>query len=89
ETYYVAVAPYHDGGPIASAAAIHLAASLPNFVIQQFPFPAAEEDRRMRAALTGGPVVNVSDGFAAILTGAGLGISVNEKALDEYKERVA
>ena len=89
ETYYVAVAPYHDGGPIASAAAIHLAASLPNFVIQQFPFPGAEEDRRMRAALTGGPVVNLSDGFATLLTGAGLGISVDEKALEQYRERAA
>src|SRR4029434_4660854 len=51
ETYYVAVAPHLDGGPIATAAALHLAASLPNFFIQQIPFPKAEEDRRMRAAL--------------------------------------
>ena len=34
ETHYVAVAPYHDGGPIATAAGVHLAASLPNFFIQ-------------------------------------------------------
>ena len=39
EPYYVAVAPFHDGGPIATAAALNLAASLPNFFIQQVPYP--------------------------------------------------
>ena len=39
EPYYVAVAPFHDGGPIATAAALNLAASLPNFFIQQVPCP--------------------------------------------------
>ena len=42
EPYYVAVAPFHDGGPIATAAALHLAASLPNFFIQQVPCPGRE-----------------------------------------------
>ena len=32
EAYYVAVAPHHNGGPIATAAALHLAASLPEFL---------------------------------------------------------
>ncbi len=39
ETYYVAVAPHHEGGPVSTAAALHLAASLPNFFIQQIPLP--------------------------------------------------
>ncbi|MEX2260954.1 MAG: enolase C-terminal domain-like protein [Bryobacteraceae bacterium] len=89
ETYYVAVAPYHDGGPVASAAALHLAASLPNFFIQQIPFPAAEEDRRMRAELTGQPVENIREGYADLVTGPGLGIAVNEAALERYRERGA
>jgi galactonate dehydratase len=83
ETYYVAVAPYHDGGPIATAAALHLAASLPNFFIQQIPLPAAAEDRRMRAALAGAAVETVKDGFVALPTGPGLGITVNESVLTE------
>jgi galactonate dehydratase len=89
EAYYVAVAPHHNGGPIATAAALHLAASLPNFFIQQIPLPVAEEDRRMRAELTGSSVERVTDGFAALPTGAGLGIAVNEDALERYKERPA
>jgi galactonate dehydratase len=88
ETYYVAVAPYHNGGPVATAAALQLAASLPNFFIQQFPFPQAAEDRKMRAALAGGAEL-VKDGFAQLPAGPGLGITVNEKALEEYRERTS
>jgi galactonate dehydratase len=86
ETYYIAVAPYHSGGPVATAAALQLAASLPNFFIQQFPFPSAEEDQKMRAALAPNAEV-VKDGFLQLPTGPGLGITVNEKVLEQYQER--
>jgi galactonate dehydratase len=88
ESYYTAVAPYHNGGPVASAAAFQLAASLPNFFIQQIPLPQAEQDRKMRADVAGN-VESVKDGFAVLPTGPGLGITVSEKALEEYKERGA
>jgi len=76
ETYYIAVAPYHAGGPIATAAALHLAASLPNFFIQQVPLadPA-------RAELVGGDIERVKDGFLTLPTKPGLGIEVNEGTL--------
>lgn len=86
ETYYVAVAPSHSGGPIATAMALHLAASLPNFFIQHIPLPADERDRRMRAELIAEPVETVRDGFAALPTGPGLGIQVSESALAKYRE---
>jgi galactonate dehydratase len=85
EVYYVAIAPHHDGGPVATAAGLHLAASLPNFFIQQIPVPAADEDRRMRAEIAGAPIESAKDGYAALPTGPGLGISVNEAALERYK----
>ena len=88
ESYYVGIAPYHNGGPVASAAALQLAASLPNFFIQQMPFPGAEQDRKMRAAIAGN-LENVKDGFAVLPSAPGLGITVDEKALEEYKERAA
>jgi galactonate dehydratase len=87
ETYYVAVAPFHDGGPIATAAALNLAAGLPNFFIQQVPYSIAEEDRRMRARLAGESLETVKDGFLQLPHGPGLGITVNEAALSEYRER--
>jgi galactonate dehydratase len=89
ETYYVAAAPFHDGGPIATAAALHLAASLPNFFIQQVPYPRAEEDRRMRARVAGEATETVKDGFLQLPRGPGLGITVNESAFSEYREREA
>jgi galactonate dehydratase len=87
ETYYVAVAPNHEGGPVATAAALHLAASLPNFFIQHVPLPASEEDRRMRAAIVKQPVETVRDGFFALSSSPGLGIDINEDALERYKEQ--
>lgn len=86
ETYYVAVAPHHHGGPIATAAALHLAASLPNFFIQEIPFAQDEADRKMRAELVGTSVETVEDGFAEIPTADGLGIAVNVAALEKYRE---
>ena len=89
ETYYVAVAPHHEGGPIATAMALHLAASLPNFFIQHIPLPQDERDRRMRGELVSERIETVLDGFAGLPEGPGLGISVNEKALEQYKETAA
>ena len=89
ETYYVAVAPFHDGGPIATAAALNLAASIPNFFIQQTPYPAAEEDRRMRARLAGEALETVKDGSLQLPHVPGLGLNVNEAAFAEYREREA
>ena len=84
EAYYVAIAPNHDGGPIATAAAIHLAASVPNFFIQHVPLPDAPEDRAMRAALVSAGLETPQDGFLQLPLGPGLGIEVNESALEKY-----
>ncbi|CAN5524545.1 hypothetical protein BH23BAC1_BH23BAC1_19890 [soil metagenome] len=85
ETYYIAVGPTHNGGPIGTAAALHLAASIPNFFIQQIPFPEAQEDQKMRLELTNSPIEVIKDGFAELPKGFGLGITVNEKTLEKYK----
>ena len=89
ETYYTAVAPAHEGGPVGTAAAVQLAASLPNFFIQHVPLPAAEEDRRVRAEIGGTGAETVQDGFLALPSGPGFGIEVNEAALRKYAEATA
>ena len=68
ETYYVAVAPWHEGGAIAHAAALHAAASMPNFFIAQAP-------------LWGDGAVP-KDGFFPLPTGPGLGIEVDDKTFE-------
>jgi galactonate dehydratase len=84
ETYYVAVAPHHDTGPVATAAAIHLAASIPNFFVQRVPIPSAPEDRTMRAALCSPNPEVGHNGFLALPRGPGLGVTINESALEKY-----
>ncbi len=85
ETYYVGIAPFHRGGPIATAAALHAAASIPNFVIQELPLPADPADQKMRRALGGDSLESVHDGFLALPSGFGLGIDVNVEALQEFQ----
>ena len=86
ETHYVAVAPYHDGGPIATAAGIHLAASLPNSFIQQVPVPGSQRDVAMRAELVSANPETVQNGFAPLVNKPGFGIDVDEKSLDRHSE---
>jgi galactonate dehydratase len=84
ETYYVAVAPRHDGGPVGTAAAIHIAAAIPNFFIQHIPVPAAEQDRAMRRELVSPALETGSGGFLELTNSPGLGITVTEAALEKY-----
>ncbi|MGA2113977.1 MAG: enolase C-terminal domain-like protein [Bryobacteraceae bacterium] len=84
ETYYVAIAPHHDGGPVATAAALHLAASVPNFFIQHVPYPADAADRAMRAEIVSARIETARDGFLELPRAPGLGIDVNEQALEKY-----
>jgi galactonate dehydratase len=84
ETYYVAIAPHHDGGPVATAAALHLAASVPNFFIQHVPYPEDAADRAMRAEIVSASIETPRDGFLELPRAPGLGIEVNERALEKY-----
>lgn len=84
EPYYVAIAPHHDGGPVATAAALHLAASVPNFFIQHVPRPENAQDQAMRAAIVSPGLETPSEGFLELPRGPGLGIEVNETALEKY-----
>jgi galactonate dehydratase len=87
ETYYVAMAPSHRGGPIGTAAALHVAASIPNFFIQEVPFAVQEPDRAMRRELAG-ELESPQDGFLTLPTGPGLGVMVNDDVLNRYRIRL-
>jgi galactonate dehydratase len=68
ETYYVDLAPWHRGGPIANAAVLHSAASIPNFFIAQ------------TSNAPGGLLPH--NGFFELPKGPGLGIDVDEKSFE-------
>ena len=77
EAYYILVAPHNVGGPVSTAANLHLAASLPNFKIQEF-FNDFTESYVMDAAPGVPPVV---DGYFALPEGPGLGVELNEDVI--------
>jgi galactonate dehydratase len=80
EAHYVLVAPHNVGGPVSTAAALHLAACTPNFKIQEHFNDFAEA--YVKAAAPGVP--EVADGYFALPQGPGLGVTLNEDAIREH-----
>jgi len=78
EAYYILVAPHNVGGPVATAAALHFAASTPNFKIQEHFNDFADSD--VKALAPGNP--EVIDGHFALPTGPGLGVELDIEALE-------
>jgi galactonate dehydratase len=74
DAYYVLIAPHNVGGPISTAAALHFAASTPNFKIQEHFNDFGEP--HVKASAPGNP--EVVDGFFGLPTGPGLGVILDE-----------
>jgi galactonate dehydratase len=83
ETYYVLVAPHNVGGPVSTAAALHLAACTPNFKIQEHFNDFTEA--YVKYAAPGNP--EVVDGSFALPDGPGLGVELNEDVIEEHPRR--
>jgi len=77
EAYYVLVAPHNVGGPVSTAAALHLAACTTNFKIQEH-FNDFDEDYVLAAA-PGLP--RVVDGYFSLPQGPGLGVTLDEEVI--------
>jgi galactonate dehydratase len=75
DSYYVLIAPHNVGGPISTAAALHLAACTVNFKIQEHFNDFA--DSWVKEVAPGNP--EVVDGYFALPQGPGLGITFNEE----------
>jgi galactonate dehydratase len=80
ESYYIPIAPHNVGGPVSTAAALHLAAVVPNFKIQE-NFNDFGEDHVLASA-PGNP--EVVDGYFALPEGPGLGVILNEDLIAEH-----
>ena len=80
DVYNVLIAPHNVGGPVSTAAALHLAACTPNFMIQEHFNDFA--DSWVKQAAPGVP--EVIDGYFALPTGPGLGVTLDEAI---FKER--
>jgi galactonate dehydratase len=86
ETHYVLLAPHNVGGPISTAAALHLAACTPNFKIQEHFNDFA--DPWLSEVEPGLPQVD-SEGRFPLPTAPGLGVEIDWDAASEHpRERV-
>ena len=80
ETYQVSVAPHNPGGPVCTAASMHLAASIPNFLVLE----QIEPDRELRDQASSFPALLV-DGRFILSDAPGLGLEPNLAALDRFR----
>jgi galactonate dehydratase len=80
ESYYVLVAPHNVGGPVSTAAALHLAAATPNFKIQEHFNDFSEAF--VKEAAPGNP--EIDDGFFPLPDGPGLGVTIDEQVIAEH-----
>jgi galactonate dehydratase len=74
EAYYTPLAPHNPQGPCSLAASLQIAASIPNFLIQ-------ERGDNEYADLLKTPLPPIKDGHRPLLTGPGLGIEIDEDKL--------
>jgi len=70
------VQPHNSNGPIATLASLHLDASIPNFLIQEFFYPYIEHYNEILTE----PIV-CEGGYLKIPSGPGLGSDINEEAI--------
>lgn len=80
DTYYMLVAPHNVGGPVSTAAALHLAACTTNFKIQEHFNDFAEA--WVKQAAPGLP--EVEDGYFALPDKPGLGVELDEQVFKEH-----
>jgi galactonate dehydratase len=73
EAYYAAIAPHNPMGPISLACGLHLAASIPNFLVQ--------EQVSLGEGYLKNPFKLQADGSVLIPRGPGLGVELDEDAL--------
>ena len=79
EAYYAPIAPHNPNGPCSLAASLQIAASIPNFMVQE----RGDREHDLLAK----PLPPVVDGYRPIPTGPGLGITIDEnKLMDEVGE---
>jgi len=82
DVYNVLIAPHNVGGPVSTAAALHLAACTPNFMIQEHFNDFA--DSWVKQAAPGVP--EVVDGYFSLPTAPGLGVELDESVFSKHPQ---
>jgi galactonate dehydratase len=79
---YVTFAPHNTGGPVSTAACLHLAACTTNFKIQEHFNDFVDSWVKQAAGGSGYP--EVKDGYFPLPQGPGLGVTLNEDFIREH-----
>jgi galactonate dehydratase len=79
EPHYVAVSPHNFNSTVlAQAATVHVAATMPNFLIAECFVAFLEQGRKVARQL------EIKDGYIALPEAPGLGVEIDEAALAGY-----
>src|SRR5690606_10467602 len=87
DAQYVIFAPHNVGGPLSTAACLHLGACTTNFKIQEHFNDFV--DSWVKQAATGPGYPDVVDGYFPIPSGPGLGVELNEDFIREHPMEVS
>jgi galactonate dehydratase len=83
EAHYAQVVPHNPLSPVSTAACIQLAACIPNFALQEYPRGEGEPPKSEIVRST----LELEDGFLVVPDAPGIGVELNEEALNKYPFR--
>ena len=75
------IVPHHYSSGILGAVSVHINASIPNGLFQEWPAEGSE----LNTALVDPAITIDKDGFIVIPTGPGLGVELNEEIFNKYR----
>ena len=83
EAHYVGVVPHNPLSPISTAACLQIAASIPNFAIQEYPLGENEPPKSEMVKSS----IKLENGFLIIPDAPGIGIELADDAQDKFPPR--
>jgi len=78
EAHYLPVIPHNPLGPVATAAMIHLAASIPNFLLLEYIHVPGRSEEVLVEPL------RLEEGHFLVPTGPGLGVELNKEVFNRF-----
>jgi galactonate dehydratase len=82
EAYYAAVVPHNPLSPVATAACLHIAAAIPNFLVQEMVYGNPD-----RTALIKESIESVREGYVDFPKKPGLGVELNDETIQRLGYR--
>jgi len=83
QSAYISVAPHNPNGPLATAASVHLSATIPNLLMLERRGMVEDVARAEEVA---SPALQMEDGCLLLPTGPGWGLDLDAGILEKYAE---